>query len=321
MRKDMLRAFCAHNSNGTVLDDVASIENALKDPKNRVWIDIQDPKPEHYSFLEEKLGLHHLLLEDASNQRQRPKIEPYENYLYLVVRFVDFNNLRQSPQLNIVLGKNYLLTIRHNPLPFLDEVWQRAEKNPALVSRGADFALYSLLDVFVDSIFPVVTEFDLQLDTIEEKVFKDPAPNVISRLFTLKRKLFLTRRAVTPMRDVLTALSRHDTDLISKKNAVYFRDVYDHVVRITESLDNSREVMTAAMEGYVSSVSNNLNAIMKKLTAITAIIMVPSFIAGIYGMNFADITEYAFGGTKTAFMLMGFSVLTLGAYFRWRGWL
>lgn len=317
----MLRAFVAQNGKGSQMDDVASIGAALQQPKNRIWIDIESPKPEHYSFLDEKLGLHHLLLEDVSNQRQRPKIEPYEECLYLVVRFVDFNNLRQSPQLNIILGKNYLLTVRHGPLPFLDEVWQRAEKNPALVSRGADFALYSLLDVFVDSIFPVVTEFDLQLDTIEEKVFKDPSPTVISKLFSLKRKLFLTRRAVTPLRDVLTALSRHDTDLISKKNAVYFRDVYDHVVRITESLDNAREIMTAAMEGYVSSVSNNLNAIMKKLTAITAIIMIPTFIAGIYGMNFTDIADYAFGGTKTAFILMGAAVLTLGAYFRWRGWL
>ncbi len=317
----MLRTLCLKEGAIEKHADFASIEAELKSPHKRIWIDIEAPKKDELEFLEKTLGLHPLMIEDIANERQRPKVEPYENCLYVVLKIPQFDQSNRMMQLNAVLGPNYLVTVRSKPLNFLEDTWQRAEKNPALLGKGPDFILYSILDLFVDALFPKISELDAQLDSASEKVFTDPSPAVLAKLFTLKKGLFSTRRAITPMRDVLTILARHDTTLINRKNSLYFRDVYDHMTRIVESLDNAREMVTSAMEGYMSSVSNNLNVIMKKLTAITAIIMVPSMIAGIYGMNFPDLALYEFGGTTAALLMMGGSVLVLGIYFKWRGWL
>lgn len=316
-----MRALLVQNTAVTSIAQYDRLTPFVSDPKARLWVDIQDPKKEDLEYLEKTLGVHPLVLEDITNQRQRPKLEPYDNHTYMVLKTVDPQNGKASAQLNLILSNNCLVTIHHGAMPFLDAVWQRTEKTPANLARGPDFTLYTILDTFVDNLVPTVTDFDLQIDSIEEKVFKDPSPATIARLFNLKRKIFYTRRAVAPLRDVLTSLSRHDTPFVNKKNTVYFRDVYDHAVRITESLDNTREILTAAVEVYVSSTSNNLNVVMKTLTAITAIIMVPSLIAGIYGMNFLDITDYAFGGASVAFLFMAASALVIGGYFKWRGWL
>jgi len=316
----MLRALASHNGTIDEVSDLGKLEPLLKGG-SKIWMDLQQPTPDEFEFLEKKLGLHHLVLEDMAHERQRPKVEPYDDYTYVVVKAFENGRTSQTVQLNLVLGAHYLLTVHSRPVPSLDHVWDRTLKNPALLSHGADFALYNVLDEYVDNLFPLVGEFDAELDALSETVFRDPSPEILSRLFRIKRRLFNARKAIVPLRDVLTSLSRHDLSLIGKKNAVYFRDVYDHVIRIIETLDNDRELVTASMEGYLSSVSNNLNQIMKKLTAITAIIMVPSLIAGIYGMNFGNITDYAFGGASVAFTMMAASVLVLGIYFRRRHWL
>ncbi|MBI2444767.1 magnesium/cobalt transporter CorA [Candidatus Micrarchaeota archaeon] len=317
----MLRALAAHNGTVEEITDLEKLQAELKDAHKRFWIDIEKPTTEEYGFLDKTLGLHSLVLEDITHERQRPKVEPYDEHIYVVLKVFENGRTSQVSQLNLVLGPHYVLSVRSKPMPFLEEVWERAKKNNGMLSRGADFALYSILDAFVDSLFPLVTELDAELDAVSEKVFKDSSPEVMNRLFTLKRRLFNTRKAVAPLRDVLTTLSRHDSTLINKKNAVYFRDVYDHMIRIIESLDNDREATSSAMEGYLTGVSNNLNQVMKKLTAITAIIMVPSLIAGIYGMNFGNITDYAFGGASVAFLMMAAAVLALGIYFKRRQWL
>lgn len=317
----MLRALSSHNGNVDEITDLARLEAELKDAHKRVWIDIEQPTGEELQFLEGKLGLHSLLLEDVQNERQRPKVDPYDEHLYIVLKAFEGGRTSQTVQLNLVLAKHYLLSVRSKPMPFLEEVWARAQRNHNILNRGADFALYSVLDTFVDSLFPIIGTLDAELDAVSEKVFKDSSPEVMSRLFTLKRRLFNMRKAVVPLRDVLTTLSRHDSELINRKNTVYFRDVYDHMIRIIEALDNDREATSSAMEGYLTGVSNNLNQVMKKLTAITAIIMVPSLIAGIYGMNFGNITDYAFGGASVAFTMMAVSVLALGIYFKRRQWL
>ncbi len=316
----MLRALASHNGSVDLISNLDELEREMKGGQKRFWIDIDKPTPDEFEFLEKKLGLHSLVLEDMAHERQRPKVEPYDEHMYVVIKVFENGHTSQTAQLNLVLGSNYLLSVHNKPMAFLDDVWQRAQKNHNILNRGADFALYSVMDTYVDSLFPLVTQIDTELDVVSERVFKDSSPEVMSRLFTLKRRLFNTRKAVVPVRDVLTTLSRHDSPMINKKNAVFFRDVYDHMIRIIESLDNDREATSSAMEGYLTGVSNNLNVIMKKLTAITAIIMVPSLIAGIYGMNFANITDYALGGAQVAFALMAASVVGLGFYFKRRGW-
>ena len=317
----MLRALASHNGTVDELTELSQLEAEMKGGQKKFWIDIEKPTPDEFEFLEKKLGLHALVLEDMAHERQRPKVDPYDDHLYIVVKVFENGQTSQTAQLNLILGQNYVLTSRNKTIPFLEDVWERAQKSHGMLSRGADFALYSILDAFVDNLFPLMNKIDTELDEVSEKVFKDSSPEVMNRLFTLKRRLFNTRKAIVPLRDVLTTLSRHDSPLINKKNTVYFRDVYDHMIRIIEALDNDREATSSAMEGYLTGVSNNLNVIMKKLTAITAIIMVPSFIAGIYGMNFVNISDYALGGAPVAFLFMAASVAALGFYFKRRGWL
>ncbi|MBI5036216.1 magnesium/cobalt transporter CorA [Candidatus Micrarchaeota archaeon] len=317
----MFRAYSVHNESIEKITDFEELEAALKDPRHRVWLDLDNPKREEMEFLEKTLGFHPLLLEDILKQNQRPKVEPYDNCMYMVFKVVDLHNPKQPPQLDVVLGPNYLVTSHVKQLAFLEDVWQRTEKNPSILSRGADFTLYAILDVFVDSLFPIITEMDTQIDAAEDKAFKDPSPAVLVKILSLKKKCLAARRQISPLRDMLATVAKYDNPFINKKNLVYYRDIYDHVLRITESIDNSREMLTATMEGYVSSISNNLNVIMKKLAAVAAIIMVPAMIAGIYGMNFDDISSYALGNPMVAFMLMGASVFILGFYLKWRGWL
>lgn len=317
----MFRAYAIHNDTIEKITDFKELEAALKDPKRRVWLDLDNPKKEEMEFLEKKMGFHPLLLEDILKQNQRPKVEPYENCMYMVFKVVDLHDHKQPPQLDVVLGPNYLVTSHVKQLDFLEDVWQRAEKNPFILSKGADFALYAILDVFVDGLFPIITDMDAQIDAAEDKAFKDPSPAVLSKILSLKKKCLSFRRHISPLRDMLATISKHDNPYINSKNVVYYRDVYDHLLRISEAIDNSREILTATMEGYASAISNNLNVVMKKLAAIAAIIMVPAMIAGIYGMNFDDIASYALGSPMVAFMLMATAVFILGLYFKWRKWL
>ncbi len=316
-----MRAMALQNGSLKPAAKYPELEALLADGKSKIWIDIESPAKDDFDFFEKTLQIHPLVLEDMANQNQRPKMEPYDNHIFIVIKSVDPQNPRHQIQLNVVLGANYLLTTHAKPIAALEDVWQRIEKRPEHLARGTDFGLYMVLDAMVDALFPIVSQLDVELEKNEERAFKDPTPDVQAKLFAMKRRLFSLRRAVLPLRDVFVTLSRHDTPLIGKKNSVYYRDVYDHIIRISESMDSSREAMNNAMEGYLTGISNNLNVVMKTLTAITAIIMVPSLIAGIYGMNFGNITDYAFGGTSVAFLFMAASAMVIGGYFKWRGWL
>ncbi|MFH0922743.1 MAG: magnesium transporter CorA family protein, partial [Candidatus Micrarchaeota archaeon] len=194
--------------------------------------------------------------------------------------------------------------------------------NPNILARGADFAVYSILDAIVDAFFPILREMDDEIDDIEEQIFKNPDAKLLSRLFQLKRRIMLLRRIVWPLRDILNVLARRDFEFVSEKNASYFRDVYDHLIRLTETTDSARDMITSSMEGYLSMVSNNLNVIMKKLAAFAAILLAPSLIAGVYGMNFEHIpNSQAQHGFYEVIAIMAATVMLLYWYFKRKEWL
>lgn len=287
--------------------------------KKSLWLDIENPTQDEVKFLEDNFHLHPLALEDSLKSLQTPKIEEYDDHCFIVARA--FEN-SESSQLNFFLSKKYLVTIHLKPMKVLDDVRKSHEKNSEIFRKGLDFLVYSIIDSIVDEYFPIIDKLEDDIDVVEDEIFKSSNVKVLDNLFELKRKLLLMRRNILPLRDMLLTLTRREIKYIQPITATYLRDVYDHVIAILETIDISREMIAGGIEGYISSISNTLNIIMKKLTAITVIIMVPALIAGVYGMNFPNIPEFQWRyGYYSIIALMLSLVLILFIFFRKKGWI
>ena len=258
-----------------------------------LWLHFDTPTEEELDFLKENFAIHHLTIEDIVNQNQRPKIEPFENYVYLAI-----HPLRREAkweiepsELDLLLGRGWIVSVHYGPLPGLIDNSQLHERIPAALARGADFLLYTLVDLVVDSYFPIMDDVEDEIDSLEDRLLLRAHPGDMNRLLSLKRSIVHIRRAVTPQREVLNQLTRHDFPFVRPENLVYFRDVYDHLIRIAEELDSLRDILSSVLEIHLASTSNQLNATMKRLTAYGTIFVVITAIAGIYGMNFKFMPE------------------------------
>ena len=286
------------------------------------WVDFENPTQEELGLLEKRFGFHRLAVEDVAKGRQRPKIENYKGYDFIVLR-TPAKDQASAHQFNVFLSDSYLVTVNLHPVPEEAAAIEKASKNPEILKRGPDAVLYNLLDAFVDAYFPALKELDDQVDRIEDEIISGKAsPEVLHRLLRLKRRAANLRRITWPMRDLASSLARGESNYIGKDNLIYFRDVHDHLVRIVEQVDVTRDMITTTMEAYLSVVSNNLNIVMKKLTAIATILFVPALIAGVYGMNFQNMPELKWEhGYYYALGLMGIVTLALIIYFRKKEWL
>ena len=258
-----------------------------------LWLHFDTPTEEELDFLKENFAIHHLTIEDIVNQNQRPKIEPFENYVYLAI-----HPLRREAkweiepsELDLLLGRGWIVSVHYGPLPGLIDNSQLHERIPAALARGADFLLYTLVDLVVDSYFPIMDDVEDEIDSLEDRLLLRSHPGDMNRLLSLKRSIVHIRRAVTPQREVLNQLTRHDFPFVRPENLVYFRDVYDHLIRIAEELDSLRDILSSVLEIHLASTSNQLNATMKRLTAYGTIFVMITAIAGIYGMNFKFMPE------------------------------
>lgn len=281
-----------------------------------LWLHFDTPTEEELDFLKENFAIHHLTIEDIVNQNQRPKIEPFENYVYLAI-----HPLRREAkweiepsELDLLLGRGWIVSVHYGPLPGLIDNSQLHERIPAALGRGADFLLYTLVDLVVDSYFPVMDDVEDKIESLEDRLLLRAHPGDMNRLLSLKRSIVHIRRAVTPQREVLNQLTRHDFPFVRPENLVYFRDVYDHLIRIVEELDSLRDILSSVLEIHLASTSNQLNATMKRLTAYGTIFVVITAIAGIYGMNFKFMPEleWRYG----YFVVLGvMAAISLGLYF------
>ena len=316
----MIRAFASF---GNKVREIKPKEAAkyVRDPKHNVWIDFEKPTREENEFLK-SLGFHPLSIEDTLKGNQRPKIEDYEEYGYIVIRTLDELQSGANVQLSIFLGKTFIITYSTVSVPSIRHVMGELKARPNILLRGHDFLAYSILDAVVDDFFPVLEKMDDEIDSLEDEVFTKPTPAIIRRLFRLKRKLMEIRRVVWPMRDVLTILSRRDYSYIHERSSIYFRDVYDHLIRITDLVDIQRDILSNAMEGYLSMVSNNLNFVVKRLTAITVILMVPTLLASIYGMNVVNLplAQEGRGFIELMAIMLVFTILS-AYYFKKKEWI
>lgn len=305
-------------STGNGIEEISSdsVPELLKRGDSDLWLHLDAPTDDELRVLQEHLKIHDLTLEDIVHQNQRPKLESFDNYVYLAVHpLLRKESWRIEPsELDLLLGNHWIVSVHYGPLPGIIENSRLHDRIPRALGRGADFLLYTLLDLVVDAYFPLLDEIEDEIDSLENRLLARASSVDMNRLLTLKRSLVHIRRAVSPQREVFNQLTHHDFPFIRPENLLYFRDVYDHLIRITEEIDSLRDILSSLLEIYLASTSNQLNITMKRLTAWGTIFIVITAIAGIYGMNFKFMPELEWRyGYFVVLSLM--ALISLGLYF------
>lgn len=302
-------------------DDLEEIDketaiDLLRQGDSNLWFHFDTPSEDELQFLQNNLKIHDLTMEDVVHQNQRPKLDSFDDYVYLAIHPLQRtkNSQIDRSELDLLLGRNWIVSVHYGPLPGLIEDSHLQERIVLALGRGPDFMLYIMLDLIVDSYFPLLDEIEEEIDTLEDRLLIRGSAIDVKRLLALKRNLVRIRRAILPQREIFNQLTRHDFAFIRPQHLVYFRDVYDHLIRIVEELDTLRETLSSVLEIYLASTSNQLNATMKRFTAWGTIFIVITAIAGIYGMNFKFMPEleWHYG----YFVVLGLmTVMSLGLYF------
>lgn len=305
------------------LHTLAEIRVAYARRGTRLWIDVHAPDHELLAELGQLLDLHPLVVEDIHESNQRAKVELTGDVLHLVMFALEYAGELVSFEYDIAVGERFLLT-SHGPegkcpraAPF------RRRDASAHLSGGTDYTLWALCDWLVDGYFPVFDRFGDEIDGLEEDIMAKPSNLLVQRLFIIRRELVTIRHAVNPQREIFNQLTNRDLRLIRPERVIYFRDVYDHLIRLTDELESYRELVSATLDIYLSQVNNNLSEIMKRLTAVTVILAGVGALAGIFGMSEATLALNL--RESPAFWAVAFSVLSLGGvaviYFRRIGWI
>ncbi|MFZ6026554.1 MAG: magnesium/cobalt transporter CorA [Chloroflexota bacterium] len=287
----MIRALC-FSRNGTLHRELqpAEFRAALKDRSCVLWVDFEGTPPEEdQAILLDTFGFHPLAVDDALQETHAPKVDDWERYLYIVLEAVSYNGKDGELALNeldVFLGKDYIVTHHDLPIPSLNRLWDATRRHERHIRLGVDHLLYKLIDELVIDYMHVVEEIDEEIEHIEDEVFSRPSNDMVQRIFALKRATMHLRRVLSPMREVLNKLARDDFKVIDARDRIYFRDVYDHLVRLHDITEGLRDLVGGALDTYLSVVNNRMNDIMKVLTIITTLFMPISFITGFFGMNF-----------------------------------
>lgn len=282
---------------GAVQRDVAAHDLAarLAEPGGFLWVDLDSGSPAQLALLELVFRLHPLVVEDTASPNGRVKVEEYPGYLFTVVRGVRYVSETEDPHdietfnLACVLGPNYLVTVHGAHAPGVEAVWERVVRSPDLLERGAARTLHAVLDASVDAYFPIVDQLDEFIDSIEERVFVKFDDGARRDLFAVKRLLLQLKRHLAPQREVFSFLTNRPCALVAPEVQIYFRDIYDHVIRLNESLDTYRELVGSSMEAYLTQVSNRLSVVTKGLTVVATLSVPFVVVSGMWGMNFGHI--------------------------------
>lgn len=291
------------------------------DPTSRLWIDLQDPDRDLLIGIGKALELHPLVTEDILERNQRAKIEQTDDVLHIVMFALRYTGEVVAHEIDIVLGKRFLLTAHDTAVSPRNAPFMR--RNPgAHLAEGVDYVLWSLADWLVDDYFPVFDKLGDEIDDLEADVMNRPSSWLVERLFAVRRDLLKIRHTVGPQREIFNQLTNRDLALISAERYIYFRDVYDHLIRLTDELDSYRELVGTALDMYLSQVNNNLSEVMKRLTAVTAVLAGAGAVAGIFGMSEAGLA-LSFEDMRF-WVVTGFIVLLTAVgflYFRRIGWI
>ena len=320
----MQRVLLRH-SDGTVETtvDLDFLAEVLNDPLSTLWIDAEGEPPEALEALAGRFELHPVTVEDLLHRNQRPKLEEFAQYVFVVIHALKGirGDAVETDEVHLVLKKNCLLTVHDRPLDAVRRVFDRCAADPRALEQGASHLLYLISDAVVDGCFPVLDALGDEVDELEDAVVAGPARHRIQRIFGLKRVVVQLRKIVSPQREVYNSLSRRDYPYIDPRTAVYFRDVHDHLVRAFEMVDSYRDLVSNTLDAHLAATSNRLAQVMKQLTIIATIFMPLSFLTGFFGMNFTGIPfarAWLFGLVLA--MMVGLPAAMLVLFAR-RGWL
>ncbi|TMD17193.1 MAG: magnesium/cobalt transporter CorA [Chloroflexi bacterium] len=289
------------------------------------WLDIEAPDDDDYRLLEDTFKFHALTIEDIRHQNQRPKVDEYTDYNFTVIFVAVWENddiaLREQ---HLFVGANYLITVHQEPSPQLAELQDRIHKSPELTHGKPAFLTYLAIDTLVDASFPVLDKLDDEVDALEDEITEKATQEQLTRIYHLKHTVTELRRFLGAQRDVFQALITHGIHLQQQDMTLYYRDVYDHIVRQYETVDSLRDLLTGAMDVYLSTVSNRLNQTTKALTVIASLFLPLSFLTGFFGMNFSylvNILESPYSAFALGLGTMVIATLIQLWLFRRRGWL
>jgi magnesium transporter len=300
---------------------------SFKDKPTVTWINIDGI---HEIEIIEKIGnhfdLHPLILEDIVHTEQRPKMEDFEHYIYVVLRLLTFDEIDNeinAEQISIILGSNFIISFQEMEGDVFDHVRDRIRNSKGRIRKmGADYLAYALLDAIVDNYFVILEKLGEKIEAMEEELVTNPRPETLQTIHELKREMIFLRKSVWPLREVVNSMERGESSLIQDSTTIYLRDVYDHTIQVIDTIETFRDMLSGMLDIYLSSVSNKMNEVMKVLTIIATIFIPLTFIAGNYGMNFEYMPEL---GWRWSYPVYWMVVLTVAAfmviYFKRKKWL
>jgi len=309
--------------------EVKTVEECflLKEKPTMTWVNVDGlHQVEILEKVGECYGLHPLVLEDILNTDQRPKMEDYGEYLYIVLKALNYSdktNEIETEQISLILGSNFVFSFQEREGDTFDPLRVRIRNGKGRIRKmGADYLAYALLDSIVDNYFIILERLGEKIEFLEEELVTRPTPETLQTIHHLKRELIFLRKAVWPLREVINGLERGESSLVKESTQFYLRDVYDHTIQTIDSIETYRDMVSGMLDIYLSSVSNRLNSVMKVLTIIATIFMPLTFIAGIYGMNFKYMPEleWRWGYPLIWLVIVGIGVFML-IYFRKKRWL
>jgi len=323
----LITTVCLNNSSKQFSENcrAADISELRLEPQMVVWADVSDPTSKDFEELAEEFGFHHLSIEDCRNEHQRPKVEEYAGYYFMVLYEAELTGPQQRlelRELNIFLGKNYLVTVHSRPIRAIETAKRLWSEWVDRSDQGSGLLAYLLIDAIVDDYLPLLDLISERMDDLEDSIFGEFRAEAIEEIFSIKKKLLYLRRAVTPLRDVFNTLLRREQPIFPRETHVYFQDVFDHLIRVADTIDTLRDMLGSTMDAYLSVSGNRMNQVMKRLTSVATILMSVTLIAGIYGMNFVFMPElkWRYGYVFALLSIVGVG-LALYAYLRKVKWL
>lgn len=299
-----------------------------KEKPTITWINIDGiENTEILKDLGEYFNIHPLTLEDILNTDQRPKLEDFENYIYIILKMLSYDNEKEdeisSEQVSLILGKNYVISLQESEGDIFDPIRERIRNGKGRVKKeGSDYLSYLLLDAVVDNYFTILEKVSEKIEGLEDEIVKSPTQETLNTIHNLKTEMLYLKKSVWPLREVVNKLERGELSLIKKTTSVYLRDIYDHTIQVIDTVETLRDMLSGMLDIYLSSVSNRMNEVMKVLTIIATIFIPITFIAGIYGMNFSNIPELGWPWSYLVFWIVVLIIgVTMIIYFKRKKWL
>jgi magnesium transporter len=300
---------------------VHELHDYIKVPENLVWLDVQDPGDEELNLLLEEFGFHPLSVEDVAHPDQRPKVDEYRGYLFVVAYAIppkaDIHEI-EPLEIDLFVGRNFLVTVHDGPAAALDDAYARWTRGGDMVKEGIGFLVYTVFDAIVDTFFPILETIEEDMDEAELRMFERSHNTHVQQILQVKRTLVTLRRITSPLREVFGVFLRREQTIIQPQTRVYLQDVFDHVLRILDIIDTEREMAAGAIDAYHTVLSNRLNRTIRTLTVITIVVAALSAIFGAWGMNFARIPFADHPGGFWLVTSASLSVVALGVWIAWR---